>query len=656
MRLLSRLKIRTKLVVLAGLSLICVLAMLAAAGALIREGMTEDRIDKARAVVHAVRGQVDALVKREAAGALTRDQALGELQAMFAAMRYDNGDGYFFAISTTGGFMAHGVKPSLVGVRLATPDTKGRIVTEAAAKALETSPEFITRFRFAKPGVSGDFEKIGYFVKVPAWGMMIGTGVYTDDLDVAFYRCLEVLAGIGAAVVLVAGLVAWLLGRDLSGALTRLHLSMGRLANGDLSTPIDGTARRDEAGEMARAVTVFREHMQQARTLAAEQEAARETAEKEKRSALTAMAERVEGDTESAMARIRQCTADMLVTADLMTASATRTGAAAQTAAGSAGQAVSGAQTVAAATEELTASIREISRQVEQSSAIVGRAVVAGTETRATITELGQQVEEIGAVATMIAEIAAKTNLLALNATIEAARAGEAGKGFAVVASEVKALATQTARSTETITHHIDRIRSATGASVAAVGRIEATIKEVDSIAGSIAAAVEEQGAATAEIARNVASTAQAAEEMSGRTRDVSAEAGETDRQAASVREGAAAMEAAIGELRQSLVRVVRTATPEVNRRAADRSEVDLGCQVTIGGRSLTGYVRDLSDGGARLRLTEAAKAAAGARGAIELDTVPGPVPFLVVAAEGDSLRIKFERPLGGSAGHSLAA
>src|SRR6185437_3442066 len=120
---------------------------------------------------------------------------------------------------------------------------------------------------------------------------------------------------------------------------------------------------------------------------------------------------------------------------------------------------------------------------------------------------LNERVAEIGAVAEIIGEIAAKTNLLALNATIEAARAGDAGKGFAVVASEVKALATQTARSTEEITRHIGEVRTATGASVAAVGRIEQTIGEINAIAGSIAAAVEEQGAATAEIARNVNQT-----------------------------------------------------------------------------------------------------------------------------------------------------
>src|SRR5207248_5333196 len=142
--------------------------------------------------------------------------------------------------------------------------------------------------------------------------------------------------------------------------------------------------------------------------------------------------------------------------------------------------------TVASAAEQLAASIHEIGGQVEHSAAVVARAVDAGRETRETIGALNDEVARIGAVADMIGEIAAKTNLLALNATIEAARAGDAGKGFAVVASEVKQLATQTARSTEEITRHIAQVRTATGASVAAVGRIEQTITEINAIAGSI--------------------------------------------------------------------------------------------------------------------------------------------------------------------------
>ena len=171
------------------------------------------------------------------------------------------------------------------------------------------------------------------------------------------------------------------------------------------------------------------------------------------------MADKIESETTIALQEVGARTSAMTATAEEMSASAVRTGNSAQSAATASAQALSNAQTVASASEQLSASIREIGSQVAQSTEIVGRAVEAGAETRQTIEALNEQVGRIGAVADMIGEIAAKTNLLALNATIEAARAGDAGKGFAVVASEVKALATQTARSTEEIAQHIAQVR-----------------------------------------------------------------------------------------------------------------------------------------------------------------------------------------------------
>jgi uncharacterized protein YukE len=118
--------------------------------------------------------------------------------------------------------------------------------------------------------------------------------------------------------------------------------------------------------------------------------------------------------------------------------------------------------------------------------------------------------DEIGAMAhalNVLKAHAGETNLLALNATIEAACAGEAGKGFAVVAGEVKALATQTARSTEDIARQIAEIGSAMQEAVMAMRGICESIGALDRIAGGIADAIHQQQDATAEIARAVTLT-----------------------------------------------------------------------------------------------------------------------------------------------------
>jgi methyl-accepting chemotaxis protein len=167
-------------------------------------------------------------------------------------------------------------------------------------------------------------------------------------------------------------------------------------------------------------------------------------------------------------------------------------------------QASSNVGTVAAATEELTASINNISQQVMRSAEIAGKAAEEARRTNAVVEGLAAGTHKIGEVVTLIQNIASQTNLLALNATIEAARAGEHGKGFAVVASEVKALANQTAKATEEISAQVQGIQSATSEAVSAIQAIGGTIAEIDSISNEIATAVDQQGLATREISGNV--------------------------------------------------------------------------------------------------------------------------------------------------------
>jgi methyl-accepting chemotaxis protein len=598
MHILSHLKIRTKLTLLLGMSALALVVSIGAAASLMRQRMFDDRVDKLRAVVQSTIAVAQSLEERVLTHALTREQALTLLRDDVHAMRFDAGTGYVFAQTLDNIFVLHGTTPALEGKPSQVVDENGRPLTGLIRDALRNSDSGTVSYMFPKPGQTERQQKVTYVARFAPWDLVFGTGAYVDDLNAAFRAALLRLASVGGAILVVALLAAWLVNRDITVSLGRLRAAMDHLAKGDLATEVPGTERRDEVGAMAGTLLVFKEHMVREERLTAEQQQEREHADTAKHAALVGMAEAIEAEAKSAMVEVRRRTTVMAETANSMSASASRTGESAQSAAEAAGQALANAQTVASAAEELTASIREIGGQVNQSATVVERAVDAGRVTRETMEALNERVGRIGAVADMIGEIAAKTNLLALNATIEAARAGDAGKGFAVVASEVKSLATQTAKSTEEIGRHIAEVRAATGESVTAVRQIEQTIGEINAIAGSIAAAVEEQGAATAEIARNVTETAAAANTMTERANEVSAEAGKTGQQAAEVRENTAALDVAMHDLQNTMVRVVRTATADVDRRQYRRRPCLVEATIGSQGQSVTGSIHEISERG----------------------------------------------------------
>jgi methyl-accepting chemotaxis protein len=317
------------------------------------------------------------------------------------------------------------------------------------------------------------------------------------------------------AILAIAVVLAFLLGRGLSRPLTAITAVMNRLSSGEIDVTIPGSERRDELGTMAAAVDVFRRSMIEARGMREAQEASKQQAERDKRALQRQMADRFEADVKSVVATVAKATSEMQRVAGEITSSVNGTSEQAAAAAAASEEASASVSTVAAATEELASSVAEIGRQVTHSSQVADNAVVKAGQTTEMVGSLAAAAEKIGDVLRLIGAIASQTNLLALNATIEAARAGEAGRGFAIVASEVKNLASQTAKATEEITEQVAAIQSATGECVTAIGGISDTIREISGIATTIAAAVEQQGSATREIARSVQQAATGTSEVS---------------------------------------------------------------------------------------------------------------------------------------------
>ncbi len=357
----------------------------------------------------------------------------------------------------------------------------------------------------------------------------------TDRSDAAIGLGTFVMLLIAAASVAGAGLFVWLyIGRNLVARLVGLEGTMTRLAGGDLSAEVSAKQSGDEIGQMARALSVFRDGMVQANAAAAEQ-AVEQEAKQKRAGAIDALTRGFNEGASSALAAVSAAASDMKGSAEKMSRVAEQAKDQTSAVATASAQAAANVQTVAAATEELTSSISEISRQVGESARIASQAVEQVSRSEATVTELANAANRIGEVVGLINTIAAQTNLLALNATIEAARAGEAGRGFAVVASEVKSLATQTAKATEGITAQVAAIQGSTREAVDTIKGIGEIIDQMSEIATSVASAVEEQGAATAEIARNIQEAAAGTQEVSSHIVGVSAAAGESGKTAEDV-------------------------------------------------------------------------------------------------------------------------
>jgi methyl-accepting chemotaxis protein len=204
----------------------------------------------------------------------------------------------------------------------------------------------------------------------------------------------------------------------------------------------------------------------------------------------------------------------------------------------------------ASAANELSASIEEISRQLGQTSKLVGIAASEASASNDQISSLAKAAQKIGDVVKLIQDVTGQINLLALNATIEAARAGEAGRGFAVVAAEVKSLAVQTGKATEEIAAHIAGVQTSTGAAVEAIRRIVERMQEINRHTAAVSASVQEQNAATGEITQNVTGAASGTKEILTALSEVAGAATETRGSAQTVLATSEAVEKAADDLR----------------------------------------------------------------------------------------------------------
>lgn len=501
--------------------------------AVVRETMMEEKQTSLKNFIEATLSTIQPIIEQSNSKGNSEEETKAIVATMLRSAQFDKGHGYIFAYDYQGITTAHGAKPSLEGKNLiGLKDPNGKMILQDLIQIARDGGGFYT-YLWPKPNSEEYAEKISYANSIPEFQWMVGTGLYTDDIedavaiiekDVAteIKNTIILIALVGVGLLILASLLSLLLINRMIKPLKEtaealLDISAGE---GDLTRRL-AIHNNDEVGMVSKGFNDFASKIHLLVT--------------DLKRDITQLGQSigqmnlVVNDTHGNVDRQRQETAQAAAAVQEMAAAAQEVAGNASNAASAAHSADQEAMTGQATVEDTINAISKLSSEVDHTAEVINN--------------LGSDADKIGNVVDVIKEIADQTNLLALNAAIEAARAGEYGRGFSVVADEVRTLANRTQKSTDEIRNMIERLQAGASQAVSvmensrvqgaetvekaggaseSLATITQSVNTITEMNTQIASAAEEQTAVADEISQNVQqvadiaeSTATSAEELS---------------------------------------------------------------------------------------------------------------------------------------------
>ncbi len=523
-----------------------VLAMVALSA--LQHSLIEGREDRVVAVIDSGLSILKHYQALQQNGSLSQEQAQQQAMAAIKAIRY-NGTEYIW-INDTGRpipkMIMHPTVPALDGTVLDRPNfnhaTLMRNRDGSQQQSLANANLFVSfvdvinrygngfvEYQWPKPlkggGVTEErYTKLSYVAKDDNWGWVLGSGIYIDDVNAAFWAvATQISLVVLLVVVLTVGMSLyirrWLL-QALGGEVASTKALVQQVAAGDFSVQFNLASNDNDSllaalsGLVAQLRGIIGKQQAMAEQLAQQSEALDDTSQ----------------HTQQILQSVMDQTAQVATAVNEMTATCEDMARSATTAAKAARDADTETASGVASVEQTIHAIDALKVKLEQVSTVIA--------------QLSQRGEEVGAVTDVIGAIAEQTNLLALNAAIEAARAGEMGRGFAVVADEVRTLASRSQASTQDINQRIQGIQQDSANAVqsmaqskteteqtiqcsqqanAALKRINTAVSSITDVNDQLASATEELAVVSGTINENMENIAQAVESTTAKSTELSA-------------------------------------------------------------------------------------------------------------------------------------
>lgn len=523
-----------------------VLAMVALSA--LQHSLIEGREDRVVAVIDSGLSILKHYQALQQNGSLSQEQAQQQAMAAIKAIRYDGTE--YIWINDTGRpipkMIMHPTVPALDGTVLDRPNfnhaTLMRNRDGSQQQSLANANLFVSfvdvinrygngfvEYQWPKPlkggGVTEErYTKLSYVAKDDNWGWVLGSGIYIDDVNAAFWAvATQISLVVLLVVVLTVGMSLyirrWLL-QALGGEVASTKALVQQVAAGDFSVQFNLASNDNDSllaalsGLVAQLRGIIGKQQAMAEQLAQQSEALDDTSQ----------------HTQQILQSVMDQTAQVATAVNEMTATCEDMARSATTAAKAARDADTETASGVASVEQTIHAIDALKVKLEQVSTVIA--------------QLSQRGEEVGAVTDVIGAIAEQTNLLALNAAIEAARAGEMGRGFAVVADEVRTLASRSQASTQDINQRIQGIQQDSANAVqsmaqskteteqtiqcsqqanAALKRINTAVSSITDVNDQLASATEELAVVSGTINENMENIAQAVESTTAKSTELSA-------------------------------------------------------------------------------------------------------------------------------------